>query len=396
MSTRGQLRVYLGAAPGVGKTYAMLDEGHRRAARGTDVVVAFVETHGRPQRQSNWTVSSRSPPHGRLPRCEFTEMDLPAVLRARARRSPWSTSWPTPTCPALEHDKRWQDVEQLLEAGIDVISTVNVQHLESLNDVVEAITGVPQRETVPDSVVRAAEQVELVDMTPEALRRRMAHGNIYAPDKVDAALSQLLPTRQPHRAARAGAAVAGRQRRRGAAALPRTARHRRDLGDTRTRRRRPDRRPRGRDADPARTPHRGPRHRRRPARRARRAKRRAGRLEHRRARAATAAGRVARRQLPLGRRRRRARRPCSTSPGPTTRPRSSSAPAGASRVLGRLTGPGTGTTITRRVRFDRRARRQPRLRRQGPGAAPTEPRAHREAAADRAARRRGAAGDPRR
>ena len=90
--------------------------------------------------------------------------------------------------PGSEHEKRWQDVEQLLEAGIDVISTVNVQHLESLNDVVEAITGVPQRETVPDSVVRAAEQVELVDMTPEALRRRMAHGNIYQPDKVDAAL----------------------------------------------------------------------------------------------------------------------------------------------------------------------------------------------------------------
>ncbi len=91
--------------------------------------------------------------------------------------------------PGLEHEKRWQDVETLLEAGIDVITTVNVQHLESLNDVVQAITGVPQRETVPDAVVRAAEQVELVDMTPEALRRRMAHGNIYAPDKIDAALA---------------------------------------------------------------------------------------------------------------------------------------------------------------------------------------------------------------
>src|SRR6202012_3426414 len=90
--------------------------------------------------------------------------------------------------PGSEHIKRWQDIEQLLEAGIDVISTVNIQHLESLNDVVESITGVPQRETVPDSVVRAAEQVELVDMTPEALRRRMAHGNIYQPNKVDAAL----------------------------------------------------------------------------------------------------------------------------------------------------------------------------------------------------------------
>src|SRR5277367_7005622 len=91
--------------------------------------------------------------------------------------------------PGSEHEKRWQDIEELLEAGIDVISTVNIQHLESLNDVVQAITGVPQRETVPDSVVRAAEQVELVDMTPEALRRRMAHGNIYKADKIDAALS---------------------------------------------------------------------------------------------------------------------------------------------------------------------------------------------------------------
>ena len=91
--------------------------------------------------------------------------------------------------PGLAHEKRWQDVEELLDAGIDVISTVNIQHLESLNDVVEQITGVDQRETVPDSVVRSADQIELVDMTPEALRRRMAHGNIYAPDKVDAALA---------------------------------------------------------------------------------------------------------------------------------------------------------------------------------------------------------------
>ena len=91
--------------------------------------------------------------------------------------------------PGSRHDKRWQDIEQLLDAGIDVISTVNIQHLESLNDVVERITGIKQRETVPDRVVRQADQIELVDMAPEALRRRMAHGNIYAADKVDAALS---------------------------------------------------------------------------------------------------------------------------------------------------------------------------------------------------------------
>ena len=120
--------------------------------------------------------------------CSSTELDLPAVL-ARHPEVALVDELAHTNVPGVEHEKRWQDIEALLEAGIDVISTVNIQHLESLNDVVEAITGVPQRETVPDSVVRAAEQVELVDMTPEALRRRMAHGNVYQSDKVDAALS---------------------------------------------------------------------------------------------------------------------------------------------------------------------------------------------------------------
>src|SRR6266853_1701016 len=133
----GTLRIYLGSAAGVGKTYAMLCEGHRRAERGTDVVIAYVEPHGRPRT------------------AELVE-GLEVVPRARLP---------------------YRD------------TTVNIQHLESLNDVVEKITGVPQRETVPDAVVRAADQVELVDMTPEALRRRMAHGNIYTADKIDAALT---------------------------------------------------------------------------------------------------------------------------------------------------------------------------------------------------------------
>ncbi len=188
MSTRGQLRVYLGAAPGVGKTFAMLDEGHRRAARGTDVVVAYVETHGRLRTATlveglelidRIEVTYRG--------AAFPEMDLDAVL-ARRPEVALVDELAHSNVPGSQHEKRWQDVQTLLEAGIDVISTVNIQHLESLNDVVEAVTGVPQRETVPDSVVRAADQVELVDMSPEALRRRMAHGNIYAPDKVDAAL----------------------------------------------------------------------------------------------------------------------------------------------------------------------------------------------------------------
>ena len=185
---RGRLRVYLGAAPGVGKTYAMLGEGRRRAERGKDVVVAFVETHGRPRTAEQLVglevVACQELVHRGS---TFAELDVDAVV-ARAPEIALVDELAHTNVPGSRHERRWQDVEQLLEAGIDVITTVNVQHLESLNDVVEAITGVPQRETVPDSVVRSADQVELVDMTPEALRRRMAHGNIYRADKIDAAL----------------------------------------------------------------------------------------------------------------------------------------------------------------------------------------------------------------
>ncbi len=191
---RGQLRIYLGAAPGVGKTYTMLEEAHRRAARGADVVVGFVETHGRrhtaamigdlevvPRRQLTYRGAA------------FTEMDLDAVLARRPDVAVVDELAHT-NVPGTRNAKRWQDVRELLDAGVTVLTTVNVQHLESLNDVVAQITGAQQRETVPDAVVRAAEQVELVDMTPEALRRRMAHGNIYAPEKVDAALGNYFRT----------------------------------------------------------------------------------------------------------------------------------------------------------------------------------------------------------
>jgi two-component system sensor histidine kinase KdpD len=189
MSTRGVLRVYLGAAPGVGKTFAMLDEGHRRQSRGTDVVVALAETHGRPHTAGQLDGLEVVPRQEVAYRgTTFTEMDLDAVLTRHPAVALVDELAHTNVPGSGPHDKRWQDVEELLEAGIDVISTVNVQHLESLNDVVESITGIPQRETVPDAVVRAADQVELVDMTPEALRRRMAHGNVYASDKIDAAL----------------------------------------------------------------------------------------------------------------------------------------------------------------------------------------------------------------
>ncbi|MFJ8201424.1 DUF4118 domain-containing protein [Streptomyces sp. NPDC096152] len=186
---RGKLRIHLGAAPGVGKTYAMLSEAHRRVERGTDCVVGFVEHHDRPRTSLML--------HGleQVPRRElayrggtFTEMDVDAVLR-RAPAVALVDELAHTNVPGSRNAERWQDVEELLAAGIDVISTVDIQHLESLGDVVESITGVRQRETVPDEVVRRADQIELVDMSPEALRRRMAHGNIYQPDKVDAALA---------------------------------------------------------------------------------------------------------------------------------------------------------------------------------------------------------------
>ncbi|MGW1544807.1 DUF4118 domain-containing protein [Streptomyces sp. NPDC002309] len=186
---RGKLRIYLGAAPGVGKTYAMLSEAHRRVERGTDCVVAFVEHHHRPRTEVML--------HGleQVARREldyrggvFSEMDVDAVLARRPQVALVDELAHT-NIPGSRNAKRWQDIEELLAAGIDVVSTVNIQHLESLGDVVESITGIRQRETVPDEVVRRADQVELVDMSPEALRRRMAHGNIYKPDKVDAALS---------------------------------------------------------------------------------------------------------------------------------------------------------------------------------------------------------------
>jgi two-component system sensor histidine kinase KdpD len=189
MTTRGTLRIYLGAAPGVGKTYAMLDEGQRRAARGSDVVIGFVETHGREHtaaRIGDLPVVARQPVDYRGGR--FEEMDLAAVLRRAPEVALVDELAHTNVPGSGPNTKRHQDVEALLDAGIDVISTVNIQHLDSLNDVVREITGAPQLETLPDRVVRAAEQIELVDMTPEALRRRMAHGNVYPPERVDAAL----------------------------------------------------------------------------------------------------------------------------------------------------------------------------------------------------------------
>jgi two-component system, OmpR family, sensor histidine kinase KdpD len=184
----GKLRVFLGAAPGVGKTYAMLEEGHRLRGLGRDVVIAYVEPHARtdtivmigdleivPRKQIEYRGST------------FEEMDLEAVLQ-RAPQVALVDELAHTNIPGSPNVKRWQDVEALLEAGIDVLSTLNIQHLESLNDVVFEITDITQRETIPDEVVRRASEIELVDLTQEGIRERMASGKIYPAERIDAAL----------------------------------------------------------------------------------------------------------------------------------------------------------------------------------------------------------------
>jgi two-component system sensor histidine kinase KdpD len=186
---RGRLTVYLGAAPGVGKTYAMLGEARRRCERGTDVVVGLVETHGRVNTESQLegleVIPRRSVEYRGT---TFTEMDTDAII-ARAPAVVCVDELAHTNVPGSRHPKRVADVEEIRNAGIDVITTVNIQHLESINDEVERITGVRQNETVPDEAVRTADNIQLVDMSPEALRRRMAHGNIYKADNIDASLT---------------------------------------------------------------------------------------------------------------------------------------------------------------------------------------------------------------
>ncbi|MFK4638097.1 ATP-binding protein [Paenarthrobacter histidinolovorans] len=186
---RATLRIFLGAAPGVGKTYAMLEEAHRLLGRGEDVVVAFAMHHGRADTQAltqgleilpTRTIEYRG--------STFEEMDLDAVL-ARRPHTAVVDEYAHTNIPGSRNGKRWQDIEELLDAGINVLSTVNVQHLASLGDVVSAITDVKQAETVPDDVVRRADQIHLVDISPELLRQRLGDGKIYHADKIDAALS---------------------------------------------------------------------------------------------------------------------------------------------------------------------------------------------------------------
>ena len=186
---RGSLRIYLGAAPGVGKTYAMLNEGRRRRERGEDVVVGLVETHGRrptAEQVGDLEVIPRKPVEYRGTTLE--ELDVDAVL-ARRPDIVLVDELAHTNAPGSRNEKRWQDIDQLLEAGIGVISTVNIQHLESLNDVVEQITGMRQQETVPDEVVRRADQLQLVDLASESIRARLARGDIYPAERIDVALA---------------------------------------------------------------------------------------------------------------------------------------------------------------------------------------------------------------
>jgi two-component system sensor histidine kinase KdpD len=195
VESAGHFRIYLGAVAGVGKTYAMLSEGQRRRERGADVVVGFVECHGR--RLTEELIDGLEV----IPRkvidyrgSQLEEMDLDAVLRRRPQIALIDELAHTNVLGSGRHEKRWEDVLEILGARIDVITTVNIQHLESIADEVEHMTGAKVRERVPDWVVRQANQIELVDSSPEQLRRRMLHGNIYPKERVPQALTHFFRT----------------------------------------------------------------------------------------------------------------------------------------------------------------------------------------------------------
>jgi two-component system, OmpR family, sensor histidine kinase KdpD len=186
---RGELKVFLGATPGAGKTFAMLREAHQLVAHGHEVVVGYVETYNRP-RTVELLSGLEVVPRVKVPYSGtvLEEMDLDAVLRRKPEIALVDELAHT-NAPGVAHEKRWQDVEDLRAAGIDVITTVNVQHVESVKDLVEKVTGIVVRETVPDSELDGADEIQFIDITPEALRKRMRHGNIYAKDRVETALA---------------------------------------------------------------------------------------------------------------------------------------------------------------------------------------------------------------
>jgi two-component system, OmpR family, sensor histidine kinase KdpD len=186
--TRGQLRIYLGVAPGAGTTCALLSEGHQSAEHGTDVVVAIAQTHGRSRAEALLKGLEVIPPAKVAYRDAMVEeLNLGAAL-ARRPAVALVDDLAHSNAPGLPHAKRWQDIEDLLEAGIDVVSTVSIERLDSVSDVVEQITGASPAETVPDLVASAADEIELVDVAPEVLWDRMACGHIYPPQRAEAAL----------------------------------------------------------------------------------------------------------------------------------------------------------------------------------------------------------------
>ena len=185
---RSRLKVFVGAAPGVGKTYAMLQAARERVREGVDVVVGVVETHGRPETEA-LLQGLESVPRQVVAYRGHTlhEMDLDAIL-ARRPDLVLVDELAHTNAPGCRHPKRWLDVEELLDAGINVYTTVNIQHLESLNDVVAQITGVRVRETIPDRVLDRADEVKLIDLSPEELIQRLQEGKVYVPEAAERAL----------------------------------------------------------------------------------------------------------------------------------------------------------------------------------------------------------------
>jgi two-component system sensor histidine kinase KdpD len=186
---RGHYTIYLGMAAGVGKTYRMLQEGHAQLEGGRDVVIGLLETH---KRADTDALAEGIPlvPRRRITYrdTDLEDMDLPAILRRHPEVCLIDELAHT-NAPGIEHEKRYEDIEDILDAGIDVLSTVNVQHLESLNDQVAEISGARVRETVPDSVLGRADEVVLIDLSPEALLARLRAGKVYRPERIDAALN---------------------------------------------------------------------------------------------------------------------------------------------------------------------------------------------------------------
>jgi two-component system, OmpR family, sensor histidine kinase KdpD len=200
---RGKHKIFIGMAPGVGKTYKMLEEAHVLKQEGLDVVVGLLETHGRKETAAKaagleliprQNICCKQESQDRQGELTLQEMDTEAILR-RSPQLVLVDELAHTNVPGSKREKRYQDVEMLLNAGIDVYSTVNIQHLESLNDLVARITGVVVRERIPDRVLEAANQVVVVDVTPETLEQRLLEGKIYASNKIQQSLSNFFQRR---------------------------------------------------------------------------------------------------------------------------------------------------------------------------------------------------------